>query len=115
LELNEYQWQSSKKGLWHQISAPDNNLRSRGQRLWVAIGNKDLAFDQKDRVLEELKQLSRADMIRFVVNILKPRTATRLIMHSKGNKHQESNSLSVGQEIDSIEAFQLRSKDNELG
>lgn len=115
LELNEYQWQSSKKGLWNQISAPDNNLRSRAQRFWVAIGNKDLTFDQRDRVLEELKDLSRVDMIRFVINILKPRTSTRLILHSKGNKHQEANSLSIGHEIDSIDEFQLRTKDLDLG
>lgn len=115
LELNEYQWQSSKKGLWNQISAPDNNLRSRAQRLWVAIGNKDIDFDQRDRVLEQLKTLSRVDMIRFVVNILKPRTSTRLILHSKGNKHLDANSLSVGHEIDCIDEFQLRTKDMDLG
>ena len=115
LELNEGQWQSSKKGLWNQISTPDNNLRSRAQRFWVAIGNKDLTFDQRDKVLEELKDVSRVDMIRFVINILKPRTSTRLILHSKGNKHQEANSLSIGHEIDSIDEFQLRTKDLDLG
>ncbi|MFC1234296.1 insulinase family protein [Vibrio sp. F74] len=115
LELNEYQWQSSKKGLWNQISTPDNNLRSRAQRFWVAIGNKDLTFDQRDKVLDELKDVSRVDMIRFVINILKPRTSTRLILHSKGNKHQEANSLSIGHEIDSIDEFQLRTKDLDLG
>lgn len=115
LELNEYQWQSSKTGLCHQISAPDTNLRSRAQRFWVAIGNKDLTFDQREKVLEEVKSLSRADMIRFVVNILKPRTSTRLIMHSKGNKHLDAQSLNIGHEIESIEAFQLRQKDVELG
>ena len=115
LELNEYQWHSSKRGLWHQISTPDTNLRSRGQRLWVAIGNKDYEFRQREEVLQELKKLSRADMIRFVVSILKPRTANRLIMHSKGNAHQDTESLLVGNEIGSIEEFQLRPKDVELG
>jgi len=115
LELNEYQWHSSKKGLWNQISAPDNNLRSRAQRFWIAIGNKDLSFDQKEKVLDELKQLSRVDMIRFVVNILKPRTSTRLILHTKGNKHLDANSLSIGHEIECIDEFQTRSKDMELG
>lgn len=66
------------------------NLRARpdtpdsSPALWVAIGNKDLSFDQREKVLEELKNLSRADMIRFVVNELKPRTAHRLIMHTQG-------------------------------
>ncbi|WP_413284850.1 insulinase family protein [Vibrio sp. MA40-2] len=115
LELNESQWQSSKKGLRNQIATPDNNLRSRAQRFWVAIGNKDHTFDQKEQVIQKLDTLSRVDMIRFVVNILKPRTATRLIMHSKGNNHLNANPLSVGTEIDCIEAFQQRTKDTELG
>ncbi|TFH91229.1 insulinase family protein [Vibrio ouci] len=115
LELNEYQWHSSKRGLWNQIATPDTTLRGRAQRLWVAIGNKDLEFNQKEVVLEELKTLTRTDMIRFIVNELKPRTANRLIMHTQGNAHHESEALSLGQEIGSIEEFQLRPKDVELG
>lgn len=115
LELNDYQWHSSKRGLWNQISTPDTTLRGRAQRLWVAIGNKDTDFNQRERVLEELKELSRSDMIRFVVNQLKPRTANRLVMHAQGNAHQEEPSLSMGVEIGSIEEFQLRPKDTELG
>ncbi|USD66015.1 insulinase family protein [Vibrio sp. SCSIO 43136] len=115
LELNEYQWQSSKKGLWNQISTPDTNLRSRAQRLWVAIGNKDNQFNQRDLVLEELKSLSRSEMIRFVVNVLKPRTANRLIMHSRGTAHHDAPMLAVGQEIGSVDEFQLRPKDIGLG
>ncbi|HAS64076.1 MAG TPA: peptidase M16, partial [Vibrio sp.] len=115
LELNEYQWHSSKRGLWNQISTPDTTLRGRAQRLWVAIGNKDENFDQRQRVLEELKKLTRSDMIRFIVNELKPRTANRLIMHTQGNAHHEADPLSLGLEIGSIEEFQLRPKDIELG
>ncbi|MHC6526730.1 insulinase family protein [Vibrio proteolyticus] len=115
LELNDYQWHSSKRGLWNQIATPDTTLRGRAQRLWVAIGNKDRGFDQREKVLDELKELSRSDMIRFVVNELKPRTANRLIMHTQGNAHSESAPLVVGQEIGSIEEFQLRPKDVELG
>nr|WP_220457532.1 insulinase family protein [Vibrio marinisediminis] len=115
LELNEYQWHSSKRGLWNQISTPDTTLRGRAQRLWVAIGNKDEHFDQRQRVLAELKKLTRSDMIRFIVNELKPRTANRLIMHTQGNAHHEADALSLGLEIGSIEEFQLRPKDIELG
>ncbi len=115
LELNEYQWHSSKRGLWHLLSAPDTNLRSRAQRLWVSIGNKDYTFSQREEVLQELKTLSRADMIRFVVSILKPRTADRLILHSKGNAHRDDEPLRVGSEIGSVEEFQLWPKDVDLG
>ncbi len=115
LELNEYQWHSSKRGLWNQISAPDTTLRSRAQRLWVAIGNKDTEFNQREKVLEELKNLTRADMIRFVVNELKPRTANRLVMHTQGIAHADAPKIHLGQEIGSIEEFQLRPKDVGLG
>ncbi len=47
LEFTEQQWQESKAGLQAQLSERDANLRSRGQRLWVSIGNKDLGFDQR--------------------------------------------------------------------
>lgn len=115
LELNDYQWHSSKRGLWNQIAAPDTTLRVRAQRFWVAIGNQDDQFDQQERVLAELKALSRSDMIRFVVNELKPRTANRLIMHTQGKAHQAASTLIAGQEIGSIEALQLRPKKKELG
>ncbi|CAH0525256.1 insulinase family protein [Vibrio hippocampi] len=115
LELDDYQWHSSKKGLWHQIASPDTTLRGRAQRLWVAIGNKDTEFSQREKVLAELKQLSRADMIRFVVNELKPRTANRLIMHSQGKAHIDAPRLDIGNEIGSIAEFQLRPQDTDLG
>ncbi|MGO1295836.1 MAG: insulinase family protein [Vibrio sp.] len=115
LELNDYQWHSSKRGLWNQIATPDQTLRSRAQRFWVAIGNKDWSFHQREAVLQELKQLSRSDMIRFVVNELKPRTSNRLVMHTKGNVHEDAPPLDDGHEIGSIESFQLRPKAYDIG
>jgi insulysin len=115
LELNEYQWHSSKRGLWNQIATPDPSLRSRAQRFWVAIGNKDQGFNQREQVLHELKHLSRSDMIRFIVNELKPRTANRLIMHTQGNAHHDAEPVSLGKEVGSVEAFQLMPKAYELG
>lgn len=115
LELNEDQWQSSKQGLLNQILAPDSNLRSRGQRLWVAIGNKDLTFNNREIVSDAIINLDRSEMIRFVVNTLKPRTANRLVMHSKGLEHQDAEDLDIGLEIGSIEEFQLRPKNVDLG
>ncbi|MFV0574011.1 MAG: insulinase family protein [Vibrio sp.] len=115
LELNEEQWHSSKQGLLNQIQTPDSNLRARGQRFWVAIGNKDYEFNNREIVANEIVKLERSDMIRFVVNSLKPRTANRLIMHSKGNEHKDAPDLEVGVEIGSIDEFQLRPKNVDLG
>ncbi|GAM61531.1 protease III precursor [Vibrio ishigakensis] len=115
LELTEAQWQSSKLGLINQIGAPDTNMRAKGQRLWVSIGNKDLDFNNREKVVENLHKLTRADMIRFVVDKLKPRTSNRLVMHTQGESHQDAPKLALGQEIGSIKKFQLRPKDIELG
>lgn len=115
LELNDYQWHSSKRGLWHQIAAPDPTLRSRAQRLWTAIGNKDTDFSQRSKVLNELKTLTRSDMMRFIVKTLKPRTANRLIMHARGNNHKNEETQIIGKDIGSIEQFQLMPKSYDIG
>ncbi|WP_299014941.1 insulinase family protein [uncultured Photobacterium sp.] len=106
LELNEDQWQASKQGLIAQISEPDTNLRARAQRFWVSIGNKDTEFNQRQKVVGELQNLSRADMVRFLVDIIKPRTSNRLVIHCKGQAHSNLESLDIGLEIESIADFQ---------
>ncbi|HIF9404302.1 TPA: insulinase family protein [Photobacterium damselae] len=110
LELNEAQWQASKQGLIAQISEPDTNLRSRAQRFWVAIGNKDEDFNQRQRVVKAISELSRADMIRFIVDRIKPRTAHRLVMFSQGNQHHEADKLDLGEPITSISQLQEKAQ-----
>ncbi|MCW8331925.1 insulinase family protein [Photobacterium sp. SDRW27] len=110
LELNEAQWQASKQGLIAQVSEPDTNLRARAQRFWVSIGNKDTEFNQRQKVVEALQNLSRADMVRFIVDIIKPRTSNRLVMHCQGEAHSNLEPLTIGQEIESIEEFQKNAR-----
>ncbi len=110
LELNEAQWQASKQGLIAQISEPDTNLRARAQRFWVAIGNKDEDFNQRQRVVKAISELSRADMIRFIVDRIKPRTAHRLVMFSQGNQHNEADKLDLGEPITSISQLQEKAQ-----
>ncbi len=87
LELSDAQWQASKQGLIAQIEEPDGNLRARGQRLWISIGNKDAEFSQRQKVADAIRHMDRAEMVKFVVEQLKPRTADRLILHSCGGAH----------------------------
>jgi insulysin len=105
LELTEQQWQDSKNGLQAQLSERDANLRSRGQRLWVSIGNKDLGFDQRERVCEEVGMLTRADLVRFITQ-LRSRTSDRLILCSYGLGHEHDERI-TGQFIDDPKAFRL--------
>ncbi len=79
------------------------------QRYWNSIGNRDLSFDQRQKAAEALKALTRTDMIRFVVEHLKPRTADRLIMLSRGNSHQEEVKLPRGTTlIEDVRQFQKK-------
>ncbi|WP_273857405.1 insulinase family protein [Photobacterium sp. GSS17] len=110
LELNEAQWQASKQGLIAQISEPDTNLRARAQRFWVSIGNKDEAFNQRQKVAQELSKLTRADMVRFIVEVVKPRTANRIVMHSQGQAHSNLEPMLIGKPIDSVEKFQKKAR-----
>jgi secreted Zn-dependent insulinase-like peptidase len=105
LEFTEQQWQESKAGLQAQLSERDANLRSRGQRLWVSIGNKDLGFDQRERVREEVGRLSRADLVRFITQ-LRSRTSNRLILCSYGLGHEHDERI-TGQFVDDPRAFRL--------
>lgn len=108
LELTEEQWQASKAGLQAQLSERDTNLRTRGQRLWVSIGNKDLGFDQRERVHDEVGKLTRADLIRFITR-LRSRTSDRLILCSYGQGHQHDERIS-GQLIDDTREFRLSAR-----
>lgn len=106
LELSEAQWEASKQGLIAQISEPDTNLRSRAQRYWVSIGNKDTEFNQRQKVLAALTSLSRANMVKFIVDIVKPRTADRIVMSCQGQAHSNQSPLQIGTPIGSIDEFQ---------
>ena len=106
LELNEAQWQASKQGLIAQVSEPDTNLRARAQRFWVSIGNKDNEFNQRQKVIEALEAITRADMVKFIVDVVKPRTSNRIVMHCQGQAHSNLEPLSIGTPIGSIEEFQ---------
>ncbi|WP_201264048.1 insulinase family protein [Salinivibrio sp. HTSP] len=105
LEMTEARWQSSKQSLLAQVREPDNNLRARAQRYWISIGNKDYQYQRREQVAEAMATLSRADMVRFVVNTLKPRTADRLVMHSCGTDHQQDAHLDGTYPIADIAAF----------
>nr|WP_255555537.1 insulinase family protein [Enterovibrio paralichthyis] len=107
LELSDAQWQASKQGLIAQIEEPDGNLRARGQRLWISIGNKDAEFSQRQKVADAIRHMDRAEMVKFVVEQLKPRTADRLILHSCGGAHPNQCQVEGMQPIDSIATFRL--------
>ena len=86
--MSEIEWQSSKQGIIAKMEEPDSNLRSRSQRLWQSIAGKDYDFNNQEKIVNAIAKMSRDQMIRFVVAKLKPKKASRLILHSCGENHQ---------------------------
>ncbi len=95
MELSQEQWEISKQGLISQICQPDANLKSRSQRYWASIGNKDWHFNQREQVATALEHMTRADLIRFITQ-LKSRISDRIIMCSYGTAHDGKDKLSQG-------------------
>ncbi|MCE0556385.1 insulinase family protein [Motilimonas sp. E26] len=95
MELTQAQWEISKQGLISQITEKDANLKSRSQRYWASIGNKDWRFDQREQVASALEIMTRADLIRFITQ-LKSRISDRVIMCSYGSAHDGSDKLTQG-------------------
>ncbi len=106
LALTEEEWQMSKDGFLSKLQEPDANLYKRAQRFWISIGNKDHQFSQREKVIEVVENMERADMVRFVVERLKPRTADRLVMYSCGNQHLDKIDKYCMREITGIKSFQ---------
>ncbi|MEL0606546.1 hypothetical protein, partial [Pseudoalteromonas undina] len=50
--LDETAWQQHKQALATHIAEKDKKLRLRSQRIWLAIGNKDINFHMQKRLLE---------------------------------------------------------------
>lgn len=90
LEQNEMQWLASKQGIIAKIKEPDANLRARGQRFWQSINSPEIDFSIRDKIIAAIETMSRGEMLKFVVDKLKPRTANRLILHCTGLKHRRN-------------------------
>ncbi len=110
LGLTQQDWENSKTGLLNKMKEPDPHLHARAQRLWVCIGNKDTQFNQRQQIIQALTALQREDMIRFVVEILKPRSANRLIVYCQGQAHHNHEPLTLGNPIHAIDDFMKKAK-----
>ena len=52
-----------KEAVIHQYNETPNNMAQKSQQLWVAIGNKDLLFDQKQQIASIIKHIELDDVI----------------------------------------------------
>ncbi|RLV60349.1 insulinase family protein [Parashewanella curva] len=88
MELTSEQWEKTKAGLISQIMEHDPNLKTRSQRYWTSIGNKDYQFNQREQVVNEITLLTRAELIRFLIEKMKTNHKDRIVLYSCGEEHQ---------------------------
>jgi secreted Zn-dependent insulinase-like peptidase len=69
-------------------------MRTRAQRFWVSIGNKDLTFRQRQRAAECIAQLERVDLVRFMMS-LKSKQRDRVIVYNHGASEQQPEPLNT--------------------
>ncbi|WP_133407521.1 insulinase family protein [Parashewanella tropica] len=89
MQLTDAQWRQTKDGLISQLMEHDPNLKTRSQRYWTSIGNKDYEFNQREQVVNEISQLTRAELIRFLIDKMKTNSKDRVVLYSCGAEHQE--------------------------
>lgn len=103
-ELSEQEWQEAKQGLISQILEEETTMKAKAKRFWTSIGNKDLHFDRRHQIAEELMKLDKADLVRFTMS-LKSHHRDRLVLYSTGLSHQREHHLDVGQPITDRDSF----------
>ncbi|MGS0691834.1 insulinase family protein [Shewanella sp. 30m-9] len=105
LQITNEQWESTKLGLINQVLVKDSSLKVRSQRYWSSIGNKDYKFNQRECVSEQIKQLTRADLIKFIMQKMRTKHCDRLVLFSTGDSHLEQPPLESDKMITDLRAF----------
>ncbi|GIU08443.1 MULTISPECIES: insulinase family protein [unclassified Shewanella] len=105
LQITNEQWESTKYGLITQLLVKDQSLKTRSQRYWSSIGNKDYKFNQRESVAEQIKSLTRADLIKFIMQKMRTKHCDRLVLFSTGDCHIEQTPLESDKMITDLRAF----------
>nr|WP_233132627.1 insulinase family protein [Paraferrimonas haliotis] len=107
MQLNSEQWLATKSGIINQLTEPDTNLRNRSQRYWICIGNKDVEFHHRSLVAKTIEKLTRADLIEYMNQYMRPNEADRLILYSTGELHKHETEISGGIRITNLKSFKV--------
>ncbi|MEZ9596942.1 insulinase family protein [Shewanella sp. 10N.261.52.F9] len=105
LQITNEQWEATKHGLVNQVLVQDSSLKVRSQRYWSSIGNKDYSFNQRELVAEQIKLLTRADLIKFIMQKMRTKHCDRLVLFSTGDAHHDQTPLESDKMITDLRAF----------
>ncbi|WP_351122945.1 insulinase family protein [Shewanella sp. T24-MNA-CIBAN-0130] len=105
MQITNQQWESTKRGMIGQIMEHDTNLKTRSQRYWVNLGNRDYEFNQREMVVAEVEKLTRADLIKFMVAHMRSKDCDRLVLFNSGKQHHSQASLRSNNMIVDLKTF----------
>lgn len=105
MQITNEQWESTKQGMISQIMEHDTNLKTRSQRYWISIGNRDYEFTQREIVVAEVEKLTRADLIKFMVSNMRSKDCDRLVLFTCGEQHYSQASLHSDNMIVNLKTF----------
>ncbi|QYK02700.1 insulinase family protein [Shewanella psychrotolerans] len=105
MQITNQQWEQTKQGLVNQIMEHDPNLKTRGQRYWSSIGNKDYEFNQRELVAEQIAELTRSDLIKFMMQKMRTKHSDRLVLFTTGEQHLSQERLSSSNMITDLRSF----------
>lgn len=80
-------WPSLKAGVKRQLSENDSHLSMKSQRLWMAIGNKDFAFQYQHNMAKTIDKLQFNDLVSFYQNMINHVNFGELILISSNEKN----------------------------
>ncbi|MFT2091259.1 insulinase family protein [Paraglaciecola sp. 2405UD69-4] len=87
--IDEYQkvWQMLKNGVIKQFIQQDANLNMKSQRLWMAIGNGNDSFDQKESMLRTINELEFIDIKNYFLNMVARHGFGEFVLYSGDLTH----------------------------
>ena len=82
VDFNRYQ-----QGLIDDLMKRDTNLSERTQRLWSAIEDKEFGFDEREKLVSAIKQVTKEDLMQEYKKLLVNRSNESLTIKSYGMLH----------------------------
>jgi len=105
MQITNEEWETTKLGLINQVMEHDANLKTRSQRYWVSVGNRDYQFNQRELVVAEITKLTRPDLIKFMMRKMRTKHSDRLVLFSTGEQHQAQAALVSDKMITDLKSF----------
>lgn len=85
IEFYRFYWPTIKQNMLKQLEERDLSLSMKSQRLWVALGTQDLAFNRNTQLAECIENLAFEDIQQYAQRLAKREHCGELILHASGS------------------------------